>query len=148
MARRFRIDGLRALDQALGELPRATGRNVLKRVGLRRMRPVETAARDNTENFVRTGDLQASHSTTDRKPRRHRRQSTVEVFVEAGPEPQAVQQEFGNRHHGPQPFMRPAWDQERDGVLDGVKDDLAQEIDQAAARAARKQARLIRQAGG
>ena len=56
--------------------------------------------------------------------------------------PQGIQQEFGNRNHGPQPFMRPAWDGGQDALLEGIKDDLWAEIERAAARQAKKAARL------
>ena len=58
--------------------------------------------------------------------------------------PQGVQQEFGNKNHGPQPFMRPAWDAGKAELLDGIQDDLWAEIDKAAQRAARKTARLAK----
>lgn len=61
--------------------------------------------------------------------------------------PQGVQQEFGNKNHSPQPFMRPAWDAGKAELLDGIQDDLWAEIDKAAQRAARKTARLAK-AGG
>ena len=143
---RVRVEGLRELDQALTELPRATARNVLKRAGMRALEPVVTeAARLAPELF---GDLKDSVAVSDRRPRRHRKQSDVEVFGGPGPYPQAHLQEFGTQHHAAQPFMRPAWDSKKRAVLDSVKDDLADEIGLAAARLARKNARLIRQAGG
>ena len=56
----------------------------------------------------------------------------------AGPLPQAHLQEFGTKDQPPQPFMRPAWDAEKRGVLEGIKDDLWAEIKKAAARLAKK----------
>ena len=61
-----------------------------------------------------------------------------------GRHPQAHLQEFGARHHGPQAFMRPAWDGGKDDLLTGIGDDLWSEIDKAAKRAARKAARQAR----
>lgn len=143
---RIRVEGLRELDRALTELPRATARNVLKRAGIRALTPVaEEAARLAPELF---GDLKDSVAASDRRPRRHRKSSDVEVFAGPGPNPQAHLQEFGTQHHGAQPFMRPAWDMKKREALDSVKDDLADEIGLAAARIARKNARRIRQAGG
>jgi HK97 gp10 family phage protein len=40
-------------------------------------------------------------------------------------------QEFGTRHHGAQPFMRPAWDENRERALDIVRRELEQEIEKA-----------------
>ena len=52
--------------------------------------------------------------------------------------PEAIQQEFGNQNHGPQPYARPAWDQEKMPTLERVGDRLAVQIDAATERAKRK----------
>jgi len=56
-------------------------------------------------------------------------------------------QEFGTVHNGPHPFLRPAWDAEKDKVLAGLKDDLWAEIEKAAKRIARKAAKAAAEAG-
>ena len=58
--------------------------------------------------------------------------------------PQAVMQEFGTEHHGPQPFLRPAWDGGKMRMLSGIKRDLWAEIKRAADRVARKRARALK----
>jgi hypothetical protein len=63
------------------------------------------------------------------------------MFVGAGPLPQAHLQEFGAPQHGPQPFMRPAWDGGKMAMLEGLKDDLWKEIEKAASRLAKKLAK-------
>lgn len=58
-------------------------------------------------------------------------------------------QEFGTVNHGPQPFMRPAWDQHQDTILEGIKDDFWKAIQAAAARRAKALARkAAKEAGG
>ena len=63
------------------------------------------------------------------------------MLVEAGPEPQAVTQEFGTVNHPPHPFMRPAWLANKTRALDTMKKELWEEIQKAAARLARKAAK-------
>jgi HK97 gp10 family phage protein len=148
MAFTVKVEGLAALETALRELPDATAKNVLRRVARARLEPVAARARQLAP--VEEGDLRDSITVSTKLTRRQRSQhrkygpDDVEVFAGAGPHPQAHMQEFGTEDHGPQPFMRPAWDAERDGVLEGVKDDLWQEIEKAANRLARKAAKAGR----
>jgi len=51
--------------------------------------------------------------------------------------------EFGTVHLPPAPFMRPAWDQHKDGMLEDIKVELLEQIEKARKRIAAKQARLI-----
>lgn len=143
---RVRIEGLRDLDRALGELPKATGRNVLRRVGRAALEPMAEHAAEQAPHLF--GDLRDSVQVSTKRPRRHRKASEVEVYMGPSNVPQAHLQEFGTQHHGPQPYMRPAWDRGKDGALGAVAGSLAEEIDKAAQRIARKQARLIAKNGG
>jgi hypothetical protein len=150
---KFRIEGLKELDAGLGELKKATGLNVLRRVSVARLEPMRQDAEDLAP--VLSGRLEAAETVSTKKPRtrRYKKESTVEAFM--GPradDPFAVtkgiQQEFGNANHGPQPFMTPAFEANKAGALAGVAHDLGDEIEKARSRAARKQARLIAAAGG
>lgn len=147
-----KIEGLRELEAALAELPKATGKNVLKRVLMKRGQPIADAMRAMAPDDPATGgnDLRSSIAVgTKLSPRQaglHRKmfrddKAAVEVFVGAGPLPQAHLQEFGTVHHGPQSYARPAWDENQGTVLDGIAVDLWTEIENAAARVARKKAR-------
>jgi len=53
----------------------------------------------------------------------------------------ALAQEFGTSFHGPQPYMRPAFDAQAMPTIERLKVELRAEIDKAVARAARKAAR-------
>lgn len=142
---KVKTEGFRELNEALGELGKATGRNVLRRSGVAALEPIaEDAARRAPFLF---GDLRENVVANTRKPRRHRKAAEVEIY--AGPTnlPQAHLQEFGTRHHAPQPFMRPAWDAGKDQVLDDLKQSLGDEIMKAAERQARKAARLAAKGG-
>lgn len=139
---KVKLQGFRDLDKALGELPKATARNVLRRTGIAALTPVAEDAANRAPEF--RGDLMESVQASTKKPRKHRRRDEVEVYMGPTNLPQAHLQEFGTRHHGPQPFMRPAWAAGKQQVLDDVKTALASEIDKAAQRIARKAARLAK----
>jgi HK97 gp10 family phage protein len=67
--------------------------------------------------------------------------AAVEMFVGAGPLASAHNQEFGNIHHAPQSFMRPAFDQEALPTIDRLKPELWADISKSIARAERRAAR-------
>ncbi|MEW9808596.1 HK97-gp10 family putative phage morphogenesis protein [Mesorhizobium sp. ZMM04-5] len=142
------VEGLRELDEALGELPKATGKAVLRRVLKKAAQPIADDAKAKAP--VLSGALQISIGVgtklTRRQSRLHRKMFTddrasVEMFVGAGGLPQAHLREFGGDDAPPHPFMRPAWDAGKAGVLESIKADLGDEIMKAAKRLARKAAR-------
>lgn len=150
----LQVEGLKALDQALGELTRATARNVLRRVGKKALTPVAIEAKRLAP--VDEGDTRDSIGVgtklTRRQAQLHRRAvrsgataaNFAEVFVGAGGLPQAHLREFGGDGHPPHPYMRPAWDGQKAAVLNTIKSDLAVEIDRSARRAAARHARAAR----
>lgn len=165
MPNTVKIEGLKELDEALGELSKAAARGVLRRAGIKALEPVAETARRLAPDDPETGgdDLKAHIGVgtrlTARQAKLSRRsirrgeadKNFVEVHVGVGAHrnaPQGVQQEFGNVNHGPQSFMRPAWDQHKMGVMDTVKTEMAKELQKAAERARRKAARLIAKANG
>ena len=142
---KVRIEGLRQVDQALKELPRATSKNVVRRVLRNRAEPMAFLA----SNLAPIDDADLANSmeiSTRLAPRQRRGKShpdRVEVFVGSSSS-LAHLQEFGTRHHAAQPFMRPAFEQLKYRVLDGIQKDLMNEIEKAKARQARKAARIAR----
>ncbi len=143
-----KIEGLKELDQALGELPKATGKNVLRRVIREAAEPMARLARANAP--VDEGHLRESIDVSTRLSRRqagmHKRmfasdRSSVEMFVGPGTHPQGHLREFGGDGNPPHPFVRPAWDAEKRPTLDRIANSLWMEIDKAAQRLARKAAR-------
>lgn len=148
MAVRVKVEGLRELDRALAELPKATGKNVLRRVLRKAATPMADSMRAKAP--VDEGALRASIGVgtklTRRQASQHRKmfksdKASVELFVGAGGLPQAITQEFGTFKEPPQAFARPAWDAHRYQVLDVVAADLGEEIAKAAKRVARKLAK-------
>lgn len=148
------IEGLREVDAALGELGKVLGRNVMRRVAVKRLQPMAEDARSMAPDDPNTGgnDLKTSIAVSTRLGKRQgklNRRSKSEVEAHMGPAgpggnvpPQGVQQEFGNQNHGPQAFMRPAFDRGKDELIDGIGADFWAEIEKAAARKAKKAARL------
>lgn len=153
-----KIEGLSTFDDALGELTKASARAVLRRVGLKALGPVAEKARQLAP--VDEGHLRDSIGVGTKLTRRQAQlnrkairsgaaeKSFVEVYAGAGGLPQAALREFGGDGNPPAPYMRPAWEQHKDGVLETVQRELGAEIDKAAKRAAAKAARLARKAAG
>lgn len=136
---KVRVQGLRELDQALAGLKLSTARNVGRRSLRDALEPMAEAARQNVAQD-RTGELRESIGITSGRPKGkgYRRVNRIEVHMGPGRQPQGIQEEFGNRKQTPRPFMRPAWDAEKEAALEAVKANLAAGIDVAAKRAARK----------
>jgi HK97 gp10 family phage protein len=123
------VEGLRELQKALSELPKATATNVVRKALEDAAAPVAAAAKALAP--VASGELRSSviagtklsrrqkkvhrqwaGTTPVKTPAGWRNQPAKEVFVfaGAGTNPHAHLQEFGTADLPPQPFMRPAWD--------------------------------------
>jgi hypothetical protein len=150
----FKLEGFSDLDRALAELPKATQKPTLRRALKKAAQPLAETARSMAPRDPESpgdlaGSIAVSTKLSKRQAKLHRKmfkddKAAVEMFVGPGPDPAAWNQEFGNVNHGPQSFMRPAWDSEQRPMLERLKADLWQEIEKTAARAARKAARLNR----
>lgn len=146
MAETFRIEGLADLEAALiglreeFDLSRSTAKNTIKRALTDAAEPIRSDAEARAP--VLSGTLQASVIVSTKLSRRQKSQnkmeSPVEVYVGPGPLPQAITQEFGAAQHGPQPFMRPAFDTNKMSVMNSLKDAIAAQIEKTRARLARK----------
>lgn len=142
---RVKIEGLAELQTALRELPDATAKNVVRRILRKRGEPIAERARQLAP--LDQGELKESIAVGTRLSKRQRRlhrkidPNDIEVFIGPGPLPQAHLQEFGTQNHPAKPFMRPAWDANRDSLLNSLKVDLWNEIQKAAGRLARKAAK-------
>lgn len=149
MAVRVKVEGLRDLDEALGELPKSTAKAVLRRILKKAGQPIANDAQIKAP--VLSGALKMSIGVgtklTRRQASQHRKlfkndKASAEMFVGPGGLTQAITQEFGTFKEPPQPFMRPAWDGNKNTALDIIKSELGTEIEAAAKRVARKAARL------
>nr|WP_280923346.1 HK97-gp10 family putative phage morphogenesis protein [Rhizobium halophytocola] len=136
---------MRELEKALKELPKATAKNVVRKVLKAAAEPIAEAGRANAQ--VREGNLKASYGVGTKLTRRQRKTSKKESPVEvyAGPnDPAAIQTEFGNEHQAAEPHLRPAWDANKAKALQLISDGLALEIQKSTDRLARKAAREAR----
>lgn len=161
------VEGLSDLLDALGELPKATARNVQMRVLTAAAAPIQATAQSLAPwpkaklTRAQSGRLRLK-STIAVTTKLSRRQKVVhrqwlgtlpaedgadpakDLFVFIGPRPlhEATLEEFGTSRQAPQPYMRPAWDGHKDQALEAIKAGLGAEIEKAVQRLARKAERL------
>ena len=146
-----RLEGFRELERALNELPKSTGKNVLRRVSKGALQPMAEKARGLAPKDK--GDLAASIQVSERRTRRvariNRFDKNTGIQMAMGPVSgkgvlnYATFAEFGTIDTPATPFMRPSWDGGKDNALDYVKANLGSEIEKAAKRLAKKAARGI-----
>ena len=149
----IKVDGLKELDKALSQLPKATAKNTLKRTLMKAADPIDEAA--SAMAPVDLGKLERSVVVGTRLTRSQqtggpkltaggfRSASKNYVEVHVGTRLSRGQfMEFGTFKDDPSPFMRPAWDANKDRALDIIKSELGPEIERAGARYARKLGRV------
>lgn len=144
----IKLSGFAELDRELEKLSKAAGKGVLRRSLKKSASPIAETA----NNFAPVGDTGAysqsfvySTKLNKRQSGQHRKmfrsdRAAVEGFVGTN-DPAGIQQEFGNVHHGPQPALRPAWDQEALPTLDRLGGHLWDEFQKSLGRANRKAAK-------
>ena len=140
--------GFAELEKALDQLTKSAGKGVLRRALKTAAEPMADAANSMAPTGP-TGDYAKSFSYSTKLNKRqsglHRKmfkndRAAVEGFVGTN-DPAGVQQEFGNIHHGPQPALRPAFDQEGKPTLDRLGKELWTELEKSVKRANAKAAR-------
>lgn len=163
-----KVEGLKELDEALKDLPQATGKNVMRRAAEKALAPVIAAAK--TFVPVDHGDLKRSLKVSRKLSKRqaalmrqeYRTEGKAAVSVFAGPSalPHAHLIEFGTKPRyqkstgkfvgqvAAQPFMRPAWDAKQNDVLAIFTKEMWTEIEKAAKRQAKKLAKAAKSSGG
>lgn len=158
----IRVEGLRELQEALAELPKATSRNVVRRALIEALAPMERHAEGLAPEL--TGELKGTIETSTKLSKRQmsqhqaefggkavrtaegfRSDPKTEIFMFMGPAGSAksIVQEFGSVNQSPKPYMRPAWDSGKAKALDTIRTEMWAEIDKAAKRLARKAAKNI-----
>lgn len=157
------LEGFSELDQALAELPKATSKNVLRRVARGALEPMANMAAARAPH--RTGRLAYSIAVSETRTRRAKWQNTTMgrakfsggsfrssassgITMAMGPAGglgtlnYATFDEFGTVDTPAFAFMRAAWDTGASQALDYIKMNLRVEIEKAALRYARRQAKL------
>ena len=142
----MKLVGFDGLEKALDDLPKATSKNVVRRVLKKHGQPFADTARQLVP--VDQGHLKRGITVGTRLAKSQRReakklQQQGFILMHVGPkgDPAAHITEFGFDDRAAEPFMRPAWDKHKGGVLDGIADDLWKEIKKASERLARKAAK-------
>lgn len=141
-----KLTGFKELEQALKHIGKAsTQKAALRRALKKAAQPMADKAQAQAPKAE--GTLQASVSVSTKLSKRQKKlhkkmhkndKAAVEMFVGAGPLSSAHNQEFGNENHGPQPFMRPAWDAEAIPTLNRLGNEMWSEISKTAARQAKR----------
>lgn len=145
MAKGFtvKVEGLKDLENALKQLPQANAKAVLRRTLKEAGEPIAKSARAKAPKFEMhlSESIDVGTKLSRRQAGLHKKQSPVEMFVGPGPDPAAHLDEFGSVHGPAQPFMRPAWDENKDKALDTIANLTWVEIEKTAARLAKKAAK-------
>ncbi len=144
--------GFKELNQALAELKTSTGTGVLRRSGLKAMQPMADLAARLAPNDPKTPPLDLATSIIVSAKARTGRSGLEDIErgtranIHMGPAfdlpryPRAVVMEFGSFKDQPQPYMRPAFEQDGAAVVDRPAPLLRAEIDKTVARAAARAA--------
>ncbi|MDW9877328.1 HK97 gp10 family phage protein [Sinorhizobium meliloti] len=139
-----KVAGLKDLENALKDLPQANAKAVLRRTLKEAGEPIAKTARSLAPKLDMhlSESIDVSTKLSRRQRGLHKKESPVEMFIGPGPDPAAHLQEFGSGpgHHA-QPFLRPAWDQNKDKALDTIANLTWVEIEKAAKRLAKKAAK-------
>jgi HK97 gp10 family phage protein len=147
-----KVEGLKDLESALSELPKLTRRNAGKRALMKAAQPMFEEAQRRAPEL--TGYLKTHFyigrplSPRQKRLQRGANKPDVEIFLGPDSAKRGVMQEFGTQNHAPQPFMRPAFDNNVWKAIGTIKEILSEEIMKAARRVARKAARRARAGGG
>lgn len=144
MSVEIKLEGFSELEKELNKLKKSTGRGVLSRSLKKASIPLAEKANQNAP--IASGDLSKSfiYSTKLNKKQSgmHRKlfksdRSAIEGFVGSN-DSAAIQQEFGNKNHGAQPSLRPAWDSDQKQLLKRLGDNLWEELKKTLKRINRK----------
>lgn len=144
-----KLSGFAELERELEQLEKLATRKAVARRALKKaaeplagiansMAPVG-ATGDYARSFVYSTKLNKRQTGLHRKMFRNDR-AAIEGFVGTN-DPAGVQQEFGNLNHGPQPALRPAWQQDQNAMLERLKAELWADLQKTIARANARAAR-------
>lgn len=151
MSATIKLEGFRELEAELAKLEKPAARKASARRSLKKaaepMVGVAQAMAPRGDTQTLAPSISIGTKLSKRQAAMHRKmfrndRAAVEMFVGAGPLSSAHTQEFGTIHHGPQPFLRPAWDTEKGPMLDRLKAELWADISKTVSRAERRAARL------
>lgn len=132
----FRLEGGRQVLDNLAELPKATQKNVLKRVLTKALEPIASNVKAKAPHLF--GDLEKDLHIGVKL---NKRQTALNKADKASTEvhfgtsdPAGMMNEFGNSRQAAQPFFRSEWEGGKHNALESIKRDLGSEIMAAVAR--------------
>ncbi|ABA79158.2 HK97 gp10 family phage protein [Rhodobacter sphaeroides] len=138
----------RELEKNLMSLEKlATQKRLIKTSMKKAMQPVADAAQSAAP--VDEGDLRDSIIVTDKLNKTQKRLERKEgkhsfvMYAGAG-SPKGHLLEFGTEETSPQPYLRPAWQTEKENVLNILKDEMAARIQKAIKRQDRARAKAAK----
>ncbi len=161
------VEGLSGLQEALDQLPRATQKNILKRVLLKRAKPLVERAKALVpvdsgglkESIKAVAEASSGGGAGKRAFHEAKKQgksdkdagkaaraasraaaSDLSATVVVGPDkrPNAHMVEYGSINNAAKPYMRPAFDASVTEILDGIGKDIGDEIKRAVERRAKR----------
>lgn len=156
----MKFSGGPELDRALGALAeeygKASGKAVIRRVLDKALQPMAETARQLAPDdpATPTNDLKASITVggklTARQAKLARKDQNKALVTRymGTADVAGIQNEFGNSHQAPQPFMRPALEQHKQDTIDIVGKEMGPEIVNTAARLAKRRAAKAAKAAG
>lgn len=149
METKVKLEGFEGLEKALDDLPKATAKNVVRRVLKKQAQPFAETARQlvpvDKGHLKRSITVGTKVAKTQRKEiKKLQNEGYVTMHIGPGQDPAAHIVEFGFDDRAAEPYMRPAWDKHKGGVLEGIGDDLWKEIEKAAKRLAKKAAKAAK----
>ncbi len=142
------LSGFKELERALAQLPKATGKNVLRRIAKGALEPMADSAAAKAPRDE--GKLAFSISVGEKRTRRVRtgfnKKNGIEMAMGPGNTLPGVLQyasfvEFGTIDTPAQPYMRPAFNAGAHAALDFIKANLGSEIQKSARKLAVKRAK-------
>lgn len=143
-----KLSGFRELERNLAvDLPKATARNVLRRVSKGALEPMaDVAAQKAPENRgILSFSIAVSEGRTRRARTGFRRVHGVQMAMGPasglGATYYATAVEFGTIDTAAQPYMRPAWDTGKFQALEYVQDNLWREIEKSVGKVRKKAGR-------
>ena len=139
-----KMEGWKELGVALGQLPKATARNTLRRVLRKAAEPVKdewkARAPKLTGRYEQSVVVGTRLTSRQAKDARKEGKAFAEVHVGSA-DPAGIPQEFGTFKEPAQPSGGPAWEATRDESLRIIGQELGTEIEKSAARYAKKLAK-------
>lgn len=154
----MRVEGLDSLNATLSEMSKGLAKGALTRIAVnaldevfvpvaRSLAPDDPTTPDpDLESSVVAGPASKLNTRQKRLNKKRDDRSFGEGFAGTA-DPAGLLQEFGTVNHGPQPWMRPAWQQTQKPLIDHVAKNAWPEVEKTAARAAKSLAKKAARTG-